>query len=60
MVTLSVYGKIHGCHLMIILQILSHVVPGFEEAKVADLVNPVTRRWDIICCKLCFIKMKWN
>ena len=27
-------------------RIKSHVVPGFEEAKISELINPVTRRWD--------------
>lgn len=28
-------------------KIQSQVVPGFEEAKVSELINPVTRSWDI-------------
>ena len=27
-------------------KILSQVVPGFEDAKVSDLINPIQRRWE--------------
>ncbi|XP_075662751.1 uncharacterized protein LOC142632211 [Castanea sativa] len=28
-------------------KILSQVVPGFEDAKVSNLINPISRRWEV-------------
>ncbi|KAL4600689.1 hypothetical protein ACB092_11G216400 [Castanea dentata] len=28
-------------------QIRSNIVPGFEDGKVSDLINPFTRQWDL-------------
>ena len=28
-------------------RVLSDIVPGFEDSRVADLINPSTRTWDV-------------
>ena len=46
METISVWNDAWLPSLHYYPRIKSQVVSGFEEAKVSELINPVTRRWD--------------